>query len=282
MRKGVHHRSASGARRAALPRRLGPAILALAAAAVLAGLGVIVSGASALPPCTDNFVATNNDFWSNAANWTTTGNAHTVPGSADVACWGAGATVDLDSGSQTASALEGGTLDTTGGTLTLGSSTSSTLTALDMTGGTLNVSSGTLAVSGEFQMPDAGSGAVLQGPGTMTVGGDFDLQSSDIESMAVTQNGTGTFAIDGSSSVSSQPIIGNSAVTTHTSGTVTLSNTSFNNTDSGASTITSTAEPIAIAAGNYNAAFDNDGGYTLSAPGFDISGNVELAPDRSS
>jgi hypothetical protein len=165
-----------------------------------------------------------------------------------------------------------------GGTLTF-EAASSSAGSVDLTGGTTTFGGAgdTLAVTGEFQMPQTGTDATLQGPGSMTVGGAFDLQSGDINEMTITQDGTGAFAVDGTSGVSSQPALNDSAITTNTTGTVTLDNSDFNSQAPSPSTITSTAEPFTIAPGNYNAAFDNNSGYTLSAPGFNLSGNTDLA-----
>jgi fibronectin-binding autotransporter adhesin len=207
---------------------------------------------------------------------TDAGKTGTIAGTLD----GSGTFTD-DGGTTTVSStatFEPNILDVVDGTLTFDAASSSA-GSVDLTGGTTTFggSGDTLAVTGEFQMPQTGTDAALQGPGTMTVGGAFDLQSGDINEMTITQNGTGTFAIDGTSGVSSQPALNDSAITTNSSGSVTLDNSDFNSQAPSPSSITSTAEPFTIAPGSYTAAFDNNSGYTLSAPGFNLSGNTDLA-----
>lgn len=86
-------------------------------------MAVLSPAAGASPACTDTFTGPNLGDWGTAGNWTTAGSAHSVPTSADVACWDAGTTVVLSTGTEHADSVQGGSLQITGGGLTVASTT---------------------------------------------------------------------------------------------------------------------------------------------------------------
>jgi hypothetical protein len=133
-----------------------------------------------IPACTDNFTGASGGAWATASNWTTIGNAHAVPTSADVACWPAGTVVTASSGIDVAGSIQGGELDLNGGDLSLEN------TAQGSTLVTLNMSAG-----------------YLSGPGPLAVSGSIAFtggEMSDHAPVSITQSGGGPFTISGSSS----------------------------------------------------------------------------------
>lgn len=156
----------------------------LAAVVVL----VLPSAASAEPLCTDTWTGGLTGNWATGANWSTA----SPPTSSDVACIGAGVTVEVSGGVAHAAVLEDkGTLDQTGGAFELTSSLEpSTATSYAMTSGTLtgpatlNVTGtltwggGTMSGTGTTALKSGASGTVegtlsersLVNEGTMTLG----------------------------------------------------------------------------------------------------------------
>jgi RHS repeat-associated protein len=187
---------------------LGGVVLLLAFLALV----LVPAGASAEPLCTDTWTGGSTGTWQTASNWST----GKVPTSADVACVGAGVTVEVSSGANAAAVLENkGTLVLSRGSLELaGALEESTAYAFTVSGGTLkgaaklDVSSslswteGTMEGSGSTVLGAAASGTIravsttlserrLVNEGTLTLAaGSLELANG-----AVFTNG-GTFNLN--------------------------------------------------------------------------------------
>jgi len=179
-------------------------------------LVVVPAGCTASNP--DVYTATTGD-WSTDGNWS----QGAPPTSGGVACWAAGTTVTVSTPAETADSIEaGGDLDiTTGGTLTLASSSdSSTLADLSLDGGAALDGPGTgsqaVGVSGSFDWGGADSGdAALSASGSLA-----------ITAGTVTMNGTtSTPAFDGGSIMSGAVSIGGSNFAASGSPTLTTTST---------------------------------------------------------
>jgi hypothetical protein len=223
--------------RAALSMLIGAVLVTV----VLAG--TLVSQASALPSCTDTFTGATGGLWSTAANW-----SGGVPTSASVACWSPGTMVAVSSGA-TADSVQGGNLSLTGGSLALASSANGS-TIVDLS---------------------IGAGSSLNGPGALAVTGNFAWTGGAISSaspIAITQTGTGTLSISGSS----QAYLHGGAIST--AGNVSISNPNFIAAASNGSPTLTTAGTVTFAPGAYSA----NGGFLLpiSAIGFIATGATTL------
>jgi RHS repeat-associated protein len=174
-----------------------------------AAVGVLVVGmafaalpgsTSADPSCTDTWTGTAGDAsWQTAENWST----DSVPGSGDVACIGLGTTVHVTGGANQAAVLKDeGTLEISGGSLELVSSTEvssveslmlsgGTLTgagALDVSG-TLSWTGGTMSGSGKTVLESGTTGTINPGSGSavgltereLTNAGTLTLSSGSVE-----------------------------------------------------------------------------------------------------
>jgi RHS repeat-associated protein len=181
----------------------------LLALLLVAGLSLGAAGASAEPLCTNKWTGGSSGSWQTASNWST----GKVPTSAEVACIGAGVTVEVSGGTNAAGVLaDEGTLVLRGGSLELANALEeSTVHALTASGGTLKgaaklgVSSslswteGKMEGSGSTVLKTAASGMVraisvtlserrLVNEGTLTL----TAGSIEFEHGAVFSNG-GTF-----------------------------------------------------------------------------------------
>ncbi len=109
--------------------------IGLLTALLLAVSALGATGASAEPLCTDTWTGGSSGSWQTASNWST----GKVPTSADVACIGAGVTVEISGGVNAAGVLaDEGTLVLRGGSLELANALEeSTVHALTASGGTL-------------------------------------------------------------------------------------------------------------------------------------------------
>ena len=138
--------------------------LFLAAGATAARFASAAGGAA--PTCTDTFnPADSGDNWDAAGVWSSG-----TPTSATVACWASGVTV-VSAGSDTAAAIEGGTLQIAGGTLDLANSADAS-----------TVGNVTLTSNG-----------VLQGPSPLTIDGSFNWTGQGQLNANIVQNdGSGT------------------------------------------------------------------------------------------
>jgi RHS repeat-associated protein len=149
------------------PRRLPTGVLAVRGLGCLVALLVailVLAPASALaePVCTDTWTGPAEGNWTTAEDWST----GKVPTSADVACIGAGKTVNVTAGANQTGVVQGeGTLAISGGSLEVASVLEvSSIATLSATGGTLK-DSGELDVTHSF----VGGNGKLEGTGGMTV-----------------------------------------------------------------------------------------------------------------
>ncbi|MHB8492689.1 MAG: immunoglobulin domain-containing protein, partial [Solirubrobacteraceae bacterium] len=121
--------------------------------------------------CTDNYSGPDNGLWQTAANWST----GKTPTSSDVACVGAGTTVDVTEGHNVAGVLlDQGGLTVAAGSLELSASAAlvsipgfevSTASTLTVRGGTLSLA-GTLEVASSLGLGSiSGSGKLIVKPG---------------------------------------------------------------------------------------------------------------------
>lgn len=220
----VEHMSSplTDGKRAGWPRL---AVLAATGLAMLAVLGTLSSSAGATPTCTDDFNGSVGSDWATAANWTsaTDPSAHLVPTFADVACLG-GQAVLITAGSQQADSVQGqgGSLQLTGGSLTLASTTdNSTILDLSLDGkGALSAPlSQTVSVTGDFEW-----------------GGCNPACSSPPLDATIEQTGGGSFSIDGNGGFGGPDFTGGSISTTSP---VSITNGNFES--SGAETLTTTS-----------------------------------------
>ncbi len=178
--------------------------------AALLVLAALPAGASAEPLCTDKWAGGSSGSWQTPGNWST----GKVPTSADVACIGAGTTVEVASGANAAGVLEDeGTLVLRGGSLELASALEeSTVYSLTASGGTLSgaarldVSSslswteGKMEGSGSTVLKAAASGTVraisvrlserrLVNEGTLTLkAGSIEIENGGVFSNSGTLN----------------------------------------------------------------------------------------------
>ena len=181
--------------------------------ALVVALGVVPGVAFAGPLCTDSWVGGSSGSWQTASNWS----AGSAPTSADVACVGAGVTVDVSGGTAAAGVLaDKGSLALSGGSLELASALEeSSISALTVSGGTLKGAArlgvsaslswnkeGTMEGSGSTVLEAAASGTVYvdsvtlserrfvnEGTLTLTAG------SVEVEDGAVFSN-SGTFYLN--------------------------------------------------------------------------------------
>jgi hypothetical protein len=129
--------------------------------ALLVALAVGAAGASAEPLCTDKWAGGSSGSWQTASSWST-GKA---PTSVDVACIGAGVTVEVSGGTNAAGVLEDeGALVLGGGSLELASAfEESTVHVLTVSGGILT-GAGKLGVSSSLSWKEGrmeGSGSTV-------------------------------------------------------------------------------------------------------------------------
>jgi hypothetical protein len=147
-------------------------------------LGLLSVSGRAASPCTDTFTGASGGNWAVSGNWTTDAAAHVVPGSSDVACLGSN-TVLVSAGAQTAGSIQDGTgsLEITGGSLTLSSTTDGSAIdnfALDDTGSFTAPASQTVTVTGNFEW-----------------GQESTDEEEQLLNAVIKQTGGGSFAIDG-------------------------------------------------------------------------------------
>jgi hypothetical protein len=209
---------------ARLRRPLALAGVTLATAAALGALHPTTGGAAT---CTDDFKGSNMGLWQTASNWTSASDAsvHAVPTASDVACL-EGLSVVVSAVAQTADSVQGmgGSLQITGGSLTLTStSDNSTLDdlSLDDSGGLTAPVAQTITVDGNFEWGTCSS-----------CGNEISLSAT------IDQTGGGTFAIDGPGSGLSGPTLTGGSLTT--SSPVSITNPNFGSTGAESLTTTST------------------------------------------
>jgi RHS repeat-associated protein len=150
------------------------------------------------PTAADAFEPVCGDTWSESAvgNWSEGGHWSTgaPPAAGEVACVGAGASVQITGGSNQAALVEGGgALTISGGTLELTGAISgegSSIGTLTLSAGTLDVA-GTLGVTKAFT---ATGDATISGGGTVTVEGAATgtLESTSTGCQQLTVSGSGT------------------------------------------------------------------------------------------
>lgn len=217
--------------------------------AMLAGV-VFVAGAGATLTCTDTWSSTTTGGdWGSAGSWST-GN---VPGSSDVACWSSNVTLTVSSAdTAVADAVQGGSLDITGGSFALaGAGVTSSLVNLTTVG------PGADALS-------------INGPGTIAVSGALNLTGGadigETSPVTINQTGGGVFQIGAPGSATTHFYAGMITSTSNIS-IDTLYFVSAGPINSPTLTTTGTAT---LDAGGYPAA---DGArLNLSANGFVITG----------
>jgi hypothetical protein len=176
----------------------------LAVSFVALALGPSV--ASAEPLCTDTWTGASEGTWQTASNWST----GKVPGSGDVACIGAGKTVQVTSGANVAGVLEDeGALVLRGGSLELASALEeSAVHALTVSGGTL-MGAGELGVSGSLSWEEG----TMEGSGSTVLkaaaSGSVDAASVALSERRLVNEGTFTL-VAGSMELASGAVFSNS------------------------------------------------------------------------
>jgi hypothetical protein len=201
-------------------------LAALLAAGVgsIAALAVISAAAVATPSCGDDFTGPAGGSWATAANWTsaTDPSAHAVPGSSTVVCL-EGVGVVISSGAQAADSVQGqgGSLQITGGSLTLHSATDDSSVAnfsLDDSGAFTAAAGQTVTVTGNLewgscvscgaqlainatidQIAGSGGTVMIDGPGTGLSGPT--LTGGSITSTSPVTIANGNFVADGGTSL---------------------------------------------------------------------------------
>jgi hypothetical protein len=189
-------------------------------------LGLMSVSGRAASPCTDTFTGASGGNWAASGNWTTDAATHVVPGSSDVVCLGSN-TVLVNAGAQTASSIEDGTgsLEITGGSLTLTSTTAGSSIdnfALDDTGSFTAPASQTVSVTGNFEW-----------------GQESTDEQEQLLNAVINQTGGGSFAIDGDPTgdgLGGPQLTGSASI--HTTSAVSITNGLFGAT--GAQTLTTT------------------------------------------
>jgi hypothetical protein len=189
-------------------------------------LGLMSVSGRAASPCTDTFTGASGGSWAASGNWTTSAATHVVPGSSDVVCLGSN-TVLVGAGAQTASSIEDGTgsLEITGGSLTLTSTTNGSAIdnfALDDTGSFTAPASQTVTVTGNFEW-----------------GQESTDEQEQLLNAVINQTGGGSFAIDGDPTgdgLGGPQLTGSASI--HTTSAVSITNGLFGAT--GAQTLTTT------------------------------------------
>jgi RHS repeat-associated protein len=133
--------------------------------AVLCACLATAAGASAQALCTNTWSGPSEGNWQTAADWS----AGHAPTSADVACIGAGDTVDVSEGANQSGVVQGeGALTLAGGLLELTNALeASSIASLSLSNATLTTA-GSLDVSSSLVM--SGSPATVNGSGTLVVG----------------------------------------------------------------------------------------------------------------
>jgi len=131
---------------------------------VVSVLIALPASTAADPSCTDTWTGAAGDgLWQTAENWSTSA----VPDSSDVVCIGSGVTVHVTGGTNQASELQDeGTLEISGGSLELASSTEASSVE------SLTVDGGTITGAGELDVPGSLSwtGGSMTGSGKTVVG----------------------------------------------------------------------------------------------------------------
>ncbi|MGD0455341.1 MAG: hypothetical protein ABSB69_17275, partial [Solirubrobacteraceae bacterium] len=152
---------------------------ALGSAQATSAASAVVSGASGESLCTDTWMGPTEGNWRTASDWS----AGNTPTSGDVACVGAGKTVDVTEGANVAGAIEAqGSLVVSGGSLELiGSLVVGTSTASD-----LSISGGALEVPSQLEVS-----TLTLASGTLSLGGVLDVGSS----LSVSGGGSGSNAV---------------------------------------------------------------------------------------
>ena len=160
----------------------------LALLVVLSMLVLVPADAAAEPLCTDTWAGGSSGSWQTTSNWST----GKVPTSADVACVGAGVTVEVSSGANAAGVLEDkGTLVLSGGSLELASVfEESTVYALTVSGGTLK-GAARLGVSSSLSWKKEGT---MEGSGSTVLeaaaSGSIDADSVNLSERRFVSEGT--------------------------------------------------------------------------------------------
>jgi len=205
-------------------RRPRLAVLATICAGLIAVLGALSASAAATAICTDDFNGSVSSDWATAENWTSATNSsvHLAPTSTDVACL-AGESVVITGGPQQADSVQGqgGSLQITGGSLTL-ASTSDNSTISD------------LSLDGEAAL-SAPLSQTVQVTGNFEWGGCTPGCSSPPLDATIEQTGGGSFSIDGDGGFTGPDFTGGSI---STSSPVNITNGNF--ASSGAETIATT------------------------------------------
>lgn len=219
--------------------------LAVCLMCCVAVLVELPSATSADPACTDTWTGDASDgLWQSAANWST----ESTPSSSDVACIGSGVTVHVTGGANQAAVLKDeGTLDISGGSFELASSTeASSVESLTLGGGTLT-GAGTLDVSGSLSwmggtmsgsgatvLESGATGSINPGSGssvglterTLTNHGSLTWSTGSVEGRSDAEiDNSGTFEADADVSAGSYPYYGllnrdGSDVWLHNTGTI--------------------------------------------------------------
>ncbi len=228
------------------------------------------------PECTDTWTGgASTEAWTTAGNWSAG-----VPGSSDVACIGAGATVRVGEGTQTVSSIQDeGALVISGGSLDVADeATVSTAESLSLTGGTLSLT-GDLDVTSSLT---SSSNATVNGTGRLVVlsGATGSLGAAGCS--LLTLNGAtlvneGTVTLGASGGVAGQLDMAEGAklenagtlnVDSYFSGCVPGSNNASIQSNGGSPTFTNT--------GTLNAGAGSGHAVTISVP-FTNSGTVHVA-----
>src|SRR6202050_3764691 len=179
---------------------VGARMAGVAVAALLTCL-TMAAGASAQSVCTDTWTGPGAGNWETAADWAT-GN---VPTSSDVACIGAGDTVDVSEGTAQAGVVQGeGALALSGGTLELTAALAASSIA------SLSLSRASLAIADELDVSSgftgggsgastiSGTGRLVVGSGvTGTVGGGERCSRLVLDGVTLVNQGTLTFGAPG-------------------------------------------------------------------------------------
>ncbi len=204
-------------------------LLAMAGALCGLALGTLHPPQAKAATFTDTYSGSGD--WGTAANWSAG-----IPTSSAIVSWDAGNTVTISSadGSATADSIQGGALSITGGSLYLASGTDdSTIGGLAISGGDLSGATGqTLTVAGDFDLESA-------------TGSQSSIGNSNGGQLAVAQTGSHSFTIGGSGrdllaggsldaganpiTISDSDFTGSGGVTLSTTSTVTFSQSSYQN-----------------------------------------------------
>jgi YD repeat-containing protein len=272
---------------------------------LVAILSIAPASASAEPLCTDTWTGASEGTWQTATNWST----GKVPSSTDVACIGAGYTVNVTAGTNQAGVIEDkGTLGVLGGLLevlsTLEASSIANLSVengaeltgsaeVDVTGTFTGGSYGVLAGTGSTVIESGATGTVtptggeglyleertLRNAGTLTIGEGSGLGGSHkahlVNSGTLILNGSGRNENHGLIASSGEAFFTNAGTVKKTEGTKEPTPVEFEMVNEG--TVTVTAGKLEITEGNTSEAHSG-GSWSASGAGTDIVFNLGGLP----